>query len=125
MGDVSVDQVITARRVVAMRTSAGNSQRIGVVAVATDSDVVDGVPSSPIAVSPKLKHCAAAPLGVDPEAVIDDPVLVVTALVQGLQVTQDICVGLPGILGASPGLTANYAPVLTLHCRPTSMRSKP
>jgi hypothetical protein len=38
-----------------MRTSAGNSHRIGVVAVAADSDVVDGVPSSPIAVSPKPK----------------------------------------------------------------------
>jgi hypothetical protein len=36
-----------------MRTSAGNSHRIGVVAVAADSDVVDRVPSSPIAVSPK------------------------------------------------------------------------
>jgi hypothetical protein len=36
-----------------MRTSAGNSRRIGVVAVVTDSDVVDGVPSSPIAVCPK------------------------------------------------------------------------
>src|ERR1700750_2017484 len=32
------------------------------------------------------------PLGVDPEAVISYPVLLVTALVQGLQVTQDICV---------------------------------
>src|SRR6478736_7106316 len=32
-------------------------------------------------------------LGVDPEAVIGDPVPLVTALVQGLQVTQDICVG--------------------------------
>jgi hypothetical protein len=52
VGDVSVDQVSTARRVVVMRTSAGNSHRVGVVAVAADSDVVDGVPSSPIAVSP-------------------------------------------------------------------------
>src|SRR5258707_11331046 len=33
------------------------------------------------------------PLGVDPEAVIGYSVLLVTALVQGLQVTQDICVG--------------------------------
>ena len=33
------------------------------------------------------------PLGVHPEAVIGDPVLIVTALVQGLQVTQDICLG--------------------------------
>src|ERR1700748_3398048 len=33
------------------------------------------------------------PLGVDPEAVIGYPVPFVTALVQGLQVTQDICVG--------------------------------
>src|SRR6478672_690919 len=33
------------------------------------------------------------PLGVDPEAVIGDPVPSVTALIQGLQVTQDICVG--------------------------------
>src|SRR5277367_146657 len=33
------------------------------------------------------------PLGVDPEAVIGYPVPLVTALVQGLQVTQDICVG--------------------------------
>src|SRR5258705_10052994 len=32
-------------------------------------------------------------LGVDPEAVIGDSVLLVTAFVQGLQVTQDICVG--------------------------------
>jgi hypothetical protein len=53
VGDVSVDQVNTARRVVAMRTSAGNSHHIGVVAVAADSDVLDGVPSSPDAMSPK------------------------------------------------------------------------
>src|SRR6185436_13749533 len=32
------------------------------------------------------------PLGVDPEAVVGYPVPLVTALVQGLQVTQDICV---------------------------------
>jgi hypothetical protein len=36
-----------------MRTSAGNSHHIGVLAVAADSDVLDGVPSSPIAMSPK------------------------------------------------------------------------
>ena len=33
------------------------------------------------------------PLGVDPEAVIGYPVPLVTALIQRLQVTQDICVG--------------------------------
>ena len=32
-------------------------------------------------------------LGVDPEAVIGYPFPLVTALVEGLQVTQDICVG--------------------------------
>src|SRR5258707_2778841 len=32
-------------------------------------------------------------LGVDPEAVIGDSVLLVTTVVEGLQVTQDICVG--------------------------------
>src|SRR6476620_5048239 len=33
------------------------------------------------------------PLGVHPEAVIGDPVPLVTALIQRLEVTQDICVG--------------------------------
>src|SRR6476660_8122363 len=33
------------------------------------------------------------PLGVDPEAVIGDPVPLVTALIQRLEVTQDVCVG--------------------------------
>jgi hypothetical protein len=31
------------------------------------------------------------PLGVDPEAVVGNPALLVTAAVEGLQVTQDVC----------------------------------
>ena len=32
-------------------------------------------------------------LGVDPQAVVGDPVPLVTALVEGLEVAQDFCVG--------------------------------
>src|SRR6478752_7158563 len=47
-------------------------------------------PGSPVG---RYRGMVVVTLGVDPEAVIGDPVPLVTALIQGLQVTQDICVG--------------------------------
>src|SRR6476620_5599163 len=47
-------------------------------------------PGSPVG---RYRGMVVMPLGVYPEGVVGYSVLLVTALVQGLQVTQDICVG--------------------------------
>jgi hypothetical protein len=72
------------------------------------------------------------PLGVDPEAVIGYSVLLVTAFVQGLQVTQDICVGDHASLAAAQDdrgtaafCTLNSQAIMTAYCRFPQLPSDP